>query len=347
MEKPAKSGAATHRVLYFDVMNVLACMAVVAAHHNNQLHSFSNSFGWVFSLGMECLLYWAVPIFMMVSGATLMGFHKRCSLREYFQRRILRTVVPWLIWSTVLLLWNLKIGQIPGGEGPVYYLRLILTNQVESIYWFFSTLFGCYLMIPFLTRLIHHRTALWYGAAVIFLLSLFQPLLASYAPISNDSITTLRNSLIIYVLLGYLLNTAQLSKKQRIWLYIAGALSVMMRFGVTWVLSVENQATSLAVRGAKMCNTIACASAVFVFLKHTDWEKLLPAWLKKALPTLAGCSFGVYLLHRVVMHYEQQWFGLRLSDMVYKTLWIPVTYFVCIAIIWLLKKIPVLGKYIC
>ena len=328
-------------------MNVLACVAVVTAHHNNQLHSFSESFGWLFSLGVECLVYWAVPVFLMVSGATLMGFHQRCGLKEYFRRRFLRTVIPWLLWSTGILLWKLETGQIAGGEGTVHYLRLILSNQVEGIYWFFGNLFGCYLMIPLLTWLTPHRKALWYGAAGIFLLSVFQPLLARYAPLSDDGITALRNSLIIYILLGYLLNTAELTKKQRLLLYAAGILSVLMRFGVTWVLSVENQATSLAVRGTKMCNTILCASAVFVFLKHVDWERILPGVVRRVLPSLAGCSFGVYLLHKVVMYYEQQLFGLKLTDMVYKTLWIPVTYAVCIAIIWLLKKIPILGKYIC
>ena len=335
------------RYLYFDVMNILACFAVVAAHHNNQLHSYADTFGWRFSLGVECLVYWAVPVFLMVSGATLMGFHQRCSLKEYFRRRFLRTVIPWLLWSAALLVWKLKTGQIAGGEGPVHYLRLILSNQVEGIYWFFGTLFGCYLLIPLLTWLTPHRKALWYAVVCIFLLSLFQPLLARYAPISDDGITALRNSLIIYILLGYLLNTAQLSKKQRIWLYIAGIFCVLMRFGVTWVLSAQNQATSLAVRGTKMCNTIVCSSAVFVFLKHVDWERILPAFLRKALPGLAGCSFGVYLLHKVVMYYEQQLLGLTLLDMVYKTLWIPITYLICISIIWLLKKIPFVGKYIC
>lgn len=335
------------RVLYFDVMNILACLAVVTAHHNNHLHSYEASPNWLFSLGVECLVYWAVPVFLMVSGATLMGFHQRCGLKQYFTRRVTRTVIPWLLWSTALLLWKLKTGQIPGGEEPLHYIRLVLSNQVEGIYWFFGTLFGCYLMIPFLTWLTPHRKALWYGVAVIFLLSLFQPLLAQYAPLGDPPVTALRNSLVIYILLGYLLNTADLSKKQRLGLYLAGLFCVLMRFGVTWAVSAQNQATSLVVRGTKMCNTIVFSSAVFVFLKQVDWEKVLPAAVRRILPELAGCSFGVYLLHKVVMYYQQQLLGLALTDMVYKTLWVPVTYGSCVLIIWCLKKLPFIGKYIC
>lgn len=335
------------RILYFDAMNVLACIAVVAAHHNNQLHSYSESFGWKFSLAAECLLYWAVPVFLMVSGATLMGFHKRCSLKQYFLRRFTRTVIPWLLWSTFILLWKLRIGQIQSGEGPVFYLGLILTNQVEGIFWFFSTLFGCYLLIPLLTWLTPYRKALWYAVVSIFLLSLLHPLVPKYTPISNDAVTALRNSLVIYILLGYLLNTAELSKKQRMLLYLAGILSVIFRFTVTWVVSAEQHATSLLVRGNKMCNTAVTSSAVFVFLKHVDWEKILPKSLRRLLPTLAACSFGVYLLHHVIMYYEQNLFDVTLAHMAYKTLWVPVTYGVCVLAILLLKKIPFLGKYIC
>ncbi len=335
------------RILYFDVMNVLACICVVAAHHNNQLHTYQASLGWNFSLAMECIVCWAVPVFLMVSGATLMGFHQRYSLKQYFLRRFTRAVIPWLFWSTAILLWKLSIGQIQSGEGPVYYLRLILTNQVEGIFWFFGTLFGCYLMIPLLTWLIPHRKALWYGVAGIFLLSLIHPLVPQYTPLSNDAVTSLRNSLVIFILLGYLLNTAEFTKKQRLCMYLVGILAALFRFTVTWVVSAEQQATSLLVRGNKTCTTIVLSSAVFVFLKHVDWEKLLPQAVQRIISTLAGYSFGVYLLHKVVMYYEQQLLGVTLSDIAYKTLWVPVTYGVCVLIIFLLKKIPFLGKYLC
>lgn len=336
------------RYLYLDVMNILACIAVVTAHHNNQLHTFEDSWRWTFSLGVECLVYWAVPVFLMISGATLMGFHQRCSLKTYFTRRFTRTVIPWLLWSIGMLIWKTHTGQITVEEpGFSAYAGLILRNGVEGIYWFFGTLFGCYLMIPVLTYLTPYRKALWYGVALIFTLSLLQPLVSLWTPLSDDGVNAVRNSLIVYILLGYLLNTAEFSKKQRLALYFAGIMAVVFRFSVTYLVSMDTQTTSLLVRGTKMCNTIVFSSAVFVFLKNVDWERIIPQKAKKLVTTLASYSFGVYLLHKVVIYYELEFLGLTLKSMAFKTVCVALTYGISVLIIYCLKKIPLIGKYIC
>ena len=60
------------RVLYFDVLNILACIAVISLHHNGVVHTYSNSWTWKTALIVETGAYWAVPVFLMLSGATLM-----------------------------------------------------------------------------------------------------------------------------------------------------------------------------------------------------------------------------------------------------------------------------------
>lgn len=46
------------RVLYFDVLNILACIAVISLHHNGVVHTYSNSWTWKNSIdrGDRCLL---------------------------------------------------------------------------------------------------------------------------------------------------------------------------------------------------------------------------------------------------------------------------------------------------
>ena len=73
MEKGKKHS----RILYFDILNICSCMAVVFLHHNGIVHNFSNTRAWRESLIVECGFYWAVPIFLMLSGATLLNYRSK------------------------------------------------------------------------------------------------------------------------------------------------------------------------------------------------------------------------------------------------------------------------------
>lgn len=54
------------RLLYIDILNILACLAVISLHHNGLVHSFEDTLAWRESLVVECGLYWAVPVFLMI-----------------------------------------------------------------------------------------------------------------------------------------------------------------------------------------------------------------------------------------------------------------------------------------
>ena len=73
------------RVLYFDVLNILACIAVISLHHNGVVHTYSNSWTWKTALLVETGAYWAVPVFLMLSGATLMNYRKNYDTVTFFK----------------------------------------------------------------------------------------------------------------------------------------------------------------------------------------------------------------------------------------------------------------------
>lgn len=75
-------------VTYFDVLNIIACLAVLILHHNGIVWQFSKSWSWRISLLVECAFYWAVPIFLMLSGATLMNLQRKVFDTDFFQKKI-------------------------------------------------------------------------------------------------------------------------------------------------------------------------------------------------------------------------------------------------------------------
>ena len=95
------------RNLTFDVLNVLAIIGVITLHHNGLVHSYKPGSGWVQSLVFECLFYCSVPIFMMLSGANLLGYKDRYDTKTFLKKRLTRVAVPWLFWAVVFLAWRM------------------------------------------------------------------------------------------------------------------------------------------------------------------------------------------------------------------------------------------------
>ena len=49
-----------------DVMNIAACIAVVALHVNGGIWGFARNLNWAMMLITECVCHWAVPVFFMI-----------------------------------------------------------------------------------------------------------------------------------------------------------------------------------------------------------------------------------------------------------------------------------------
>ena len=88
------------RVVYYDLLNIVACIAVVFLHSNVMVFSYSSGKNWAMGLGIEVLFYWAVPIFLMLSGANLMGYRKRYDTRTFFKKRGAKTELPPISWTS-------------------------------------------------------------------------------------------------------------------------------------------------------------------------------------------------------------------------------------------------------
>lgn len=71
------------RTLYFDVLNVLGTLFVVWIHFGNEVHWYDGSTVWYWCLFIQVIAYWAVPVFFMLTGATLMDYQKNIVQRHF------------------------------------------------------------------------------------------------------------------------------------------------------------------------------------------------------------------------------------------------------------------------
>ena len=133
--------------LYIDVLKILAALAVVILHTNAIFWEGPSSPAWLSANLIETLLYWAAPMFFMISGATLLNYPLRMSTKKYVVKRIRKTVVPYCLWTVIAILFftvgpyrvmrpDLSIREIVKA-----FVRPGASPYTLPVYWYFPALF--------------------------------------------------------------------------------------------------------------------------------------------------------------------------------------------------------------
>ena len=66
------------RIIWIDVLNIVACLGVLLLHCNHQSKGYDGeiTLSWIYGLIIYTISYFPVPVFLMLSGCTLIG---RCN----------------------------------------------------------------------------------------------------------------------------------------------------------------------------------------------------------------------------------------------------------------------------
>lgn len=318
-------------------------------HCNQMVHTWQPGGNWIFALLIEVLFYWAVPIFFMLTGATLMRYRDRYDTKTFLTKRAKRTVIPFIAWS---LIWYLLISVRAGGAhlGPRNFIDMMLNNQIEQVYWFFFPLFSIYLSMPLLSLLADNKKALTYGVGVSFVLqSVFPyalPILGINWP-GNIAVLALSGNL-LFTALGYLLSTTELTKKQRLVIYALGIIGTVIRFAYTAASSEAIGDVDRLFFNYLAFPAVLQGAAIFTLFKSLDLSTLGEKRIR-LLSAVSSCSFGVYLIHKPILDHfilSSHWLNVPMTSVMLRTIGALVFYITCVGIVLLLKKIPVVKSIV-
>lgn len=78
---------AKRRWLFVDVLNVIACIAVVCLHTSLGAFHPEQTMLWKRQVAMQSLFIFATPIFFMISGMNLLGYRKKYDTATFFKKR--------------------------------------------------------------------------------------------------------------------------------------------------------------------------------------------------------------------------------------------------------------------
>jgi surface polysaccharide O-acyltransferase-like enzyme len=254
---------------------------------------------WWLSLGAYTACRWAVPIFILLSGALLLDSTKDEAVGTFYRRRLWRVGVPTIFWSGFYFGWRAWYQDKPTDFD--WILKALAIGSPYPHLYFLYLLAGLYLLTPFLRLFIRQATRRQQLAAVLlaFALGLGDKLVRCWFG-GGVNVFWMFVPYLGYYLAGWYLRDVTLSDREaRIsaWVWVASVPLTMvcsrllfdfrdrpaMRFWPTEYLSPTIVVMSLAA---------------FLTLCHV-YRNAEPRPLLKAL---GESMLGVYLIHPALLN---------------------------------------------
>lgn len=278
-----------------------------------------------------------------------MDFYDRYDLKEYFSRRIKKTLIPYIFWSLIGILftvWYLH-WKTPEDITVQYVLSGLLSGDLVDIYWFFIPLFCVYIEIPLLAAVKTERRNTVYTLIVscFVVFNVILPFIGNAFGLgikSSFSITT-GSGYLVYVMLGYLIDRNELDKKTRSMIYILGVLGLLAHIIGTYLLSIEAGHIVQTYKGYQNLPCILYSISVFVLGKYCGYRLLNNQIIRRIVSFFSSYTYSFYLLHWFVIQIIIQQFQPNIRSIVYR-LGCPILIIVVVILITKLLRKCKIGK---
>ena len=334
--------------LYIAILNILACQSVIILHANGVFWSHPSGSLWITSNFLETFFYPAVPIFFMISGATLLDYRQRYGTKEFLKRRFKKTGIPFLVWSMLACFFISYANNVPVDWNPLHIIDNIENTRYFSIYWFFIPLFSIYLTIPILSLIEDKMRMCKYAIVIGMIFVCILPLICSLLKISfNGQLTpSFVTGDMIFVFLGYYLSNVSFIKKRRMLIYIAGVLGWIMHFAGTIILSIGQTDINGTFKGYTNLPCVLHSIALYVLFRQMDYQKMiksvslkthvLDSHIKAFIYSLSELTFGIYLSHFFFIQMIPVILHLNVASMVWRLGWAVIIFWCCAGLTYIM-----------
>ena len=299
--------------------------------------------------------HWAVPVFVMISGALFLNPLKQLSLRRLYGRNLLHIVCAYVVWSLVYGCYNLYL---TGHSFSVGWLVATVLNGTTHL-WFLKMLVGLYVAIPILRAVARdprlERYFLILALVTTTLLAMCIDVSSQFHPTMGRLLNGFHHALNLniatgfagYFVLGHYLHTHRPGIGTRRWLLVLAALVTV---AMIWLTHWEAHRTgSASEHYYEVFNILTILQSVAVFAWGTKPMAALSTRKQRIIGHAASVSFGIYLIHVLVIFIARYQMGID-KPTFNPWLFIPLhavgVFIVSYAASSLLKLVPKADRYI-
>ncbi len=348
-ENPSKN------IQYFDTLRVIATLAVILIHVATPVVNMNfgrNTGFWIIGVVLDNLVRFAVPLFLVLSGATLLT--KQFTLIDFYKKRMSRVLIPLLFWLPAYWLFRwfmLREWERPLGFDAIvrWGTDLFVREGVSVHLWFVYMILLLYLFMPFISKIL--KSASRKSIVVFLVLWLALNHLQLFGVFNTGSFSLLFQKLygymlyIGYLVLGYYLQTLKSNCKlpmvSAFTLYLS---TVVFASLVTYYLSVPSGKQTLTAMNTFTLNTFLQVIAVYFLLKNIEFKN---KYLVLFIQMMSNYSFGIYLVHIMVisLFYRIGIFWTMTHPLISVPLVVILTLITSFIVIFLLRKIPFMARF--
>lgn len=334
---------------YITILSVLSCLGVLFLHMNGIFWTFSKDATWISANIIESVFYFSAPMFLMISGATLLDYRDRYDTKTFFKKRVSKVLIPYILWTFIALFTYTLMGRFSWHDFfSNFVFEGLLYTKVESTYYFFLILLAIYLAIPFVTMIPNEKRqkAFKYIIIVILIVEYISPFILRHLfhrPYNGDWSIPVISRFMIYPVIGYYIHKYEIKNKAAI--YLMGILGFLLIFGGTWIFSYEAESVDRRFKEYLNLPCLCYTSAIFLLFKNLDKTKFIEK-LHIVFKLFAPFTFGIYLMHKIVISILEKYSKLDFS-LIWVRLTFPVLVFFALSgILFLIKKVPYLKKIV-
>ena len=337
------------RFNFITVASVLSAVAVVLLH-TNSFWQYGDSLRWEIANIINCSLIFAVPVFFMISGATLIDYSDRYDTKIFLKKRFKKTLIPFVFWSLIaVLLHALLLKDLPKSSYSFLNIMMgVLSASFVPIYWFFIPLFVNYLSMPLftITRKKDRKSTFKYLIFLGLIINAAIPFILKLAGINWKFPYTISiiSGALYYLVVGYYIRSYEITKRMRMIIYLAGLVSLLAMIIGTSVGSHAVGHVTGFWRGLDMITYMVYAPAVFLAIKNITERLQLEKHKKVArfFARFARYTFAVYLLHWFFLAMFEKCFALNHTSPIYFLVMSPVVIILPCIVAMIFRKIPLL-----
>ncbi|MDA2813723.1 acyltransferase family protein [Nocardiopsis sp. RSe5-2] len=304
---------------WIDLARVAAMGAVVLIHAYSPLvtevYTGQGSTAWWTSTALDAALRWCVPVFVMISGALLLSPRDETA-PDFYRKRWARIGVPLVVWTAAYLAWEMwRTGLTPSGA-----VEQAASGEPAIHLYFLYIIAGLYVFTPFLRTLVGAatRSALWWFAGAALAFGALNQALGLIEGVGGTTAAAQFLPYVGYYVLGWLLfhgPTGRRPLRLGLALLVAGSAAAAVGAGALAELAGEWGAEADYVFDFLSPAVIAAAIGAFLVLREAGLrlaasERRTAALVSRTARWAAGPSFGVYLVHVMVLFSLRDLFGM-------------------------------------
>lgn len=323
-------------------MRIIACFGIILLHElfASTLYFKGSLTGsdLIFEGVLEHMLMWAVPVFLMVTGALLLDPGREIPMKKLYGKYVRRMALALVIFTLIFQIWEYYM---EGNHQNILtgWLSDLIFGSSWAHMWYLYMMLAMYFLLP-LFRAVTRSSEEITGYTVILLLifTAAVPTLKMYGVMGIAVGIPVETVYPLYLFLGYYLYHHKMGAAASAGLTVICSAAII---AVTVMLLKTGQdpAKSAAyqqIAAYSSIFTVGQSAGIFCLLDHLRMD-VKPFWA-----ALDKCTFGIYLIHMMGIRYILK---VRGVDPYADGLWIffalaAALFCASFLAVWILRKIP-------